>query len=177
MKSKELIEKYAQRYGHKMFLGFSGGKDSMTILDLSVQTSFNGLIIHNPKKDTHPETIKFIYEVSHIVPIISIPFEQMDDYIQAKDLKVQIDGSRISEFSRTDKADDFEKDGLQYSRTQLTEVVENGLFGITRIYPILNWQDADVFKYLLNNSILGDKTSKMSKEYIENFELINYMNQ
>lgn len=161
-----MIKEHFEKFGNKMYLAFSGGKDSCVILNMALKINPNILIIHNPKPETHPDTINFIYKISQNHTIINIPSKQTESFIKANGLKCQIDGSRIYEHNRTNKSNDFIKDGKSINRLEMSPVNKCGLFGICHIYPILHWTDNDVYQYLLDNSI------PVSKEYF--YELRSY---
>jgi 3'-phosphoadenosine 5'-phosphosulfate sulfotransferase (PAPS reductase)/FAD synthetase len=135
------------------YIAFSGGKDSVVILDILDSIAPNLPIIHNPKMNTHKETIRFIYEVSLTRNIFHIPISNMDNFIKNKGFNCQIDGTRISEFNRIEKSNDFTTQGKSVSREHLPLFIDNGLFGIKHIYPIYDLKDEDVYSYIKSNNI------------------------
>ena len=160
MKELDLIRDYYSKYGSKMFVATSGGKDSTVILDLALRVNPNITIIHNPKPVTHPDTVQFLYELSQKLEVFYIPSSYMPNFIKRNHLKCQIDGTRISEFNRTDKSSDIIINGQTVSRTEMTNHGE-GIWGLENIYPIYDWTDEDVFQYCRDNKL------PLSKEYTE----------
>lgn len=160
MKELDLIQKYYDKFGSKMFVATSGGKDSTVILDLALKVNEFITIIHNPKPETHPDTVQFLYELSQKIEVFYIPSKYMPEFINRNKLKCQIDGTRISEFNRTDKSSDIIINGQIVSRTEMTNHGE-GIWGLENIYPIYDWTDNDVFQYCRDNKLT------LSKEYTE----------
>ena len=109
------------------------------------------MIIHTPKfggvsNAVHPDTVKFVYELNETV--LHLPSHCGREGI-ASQFITQIDGTRIAENDRTDgRSTSFVRNGIDVSRTELTEYVANGLFGLNFIYPIFDWTDAEVWSYI-----------------------------
>ena len=142
------------------YVGHSGGKDSVTICNL-VDTTLPGndlLRIHTPKPEaTHPDTVTFLYALHK--PVLYCPAEEHSRI----GVRVQIDGTRIFEHDRRDgRSTDVMIDGRSMSREHLPLYVKHGLFGLSFIYPIYDWTDADVWAYIVANNI------PFSKEYLTN---------
>lgn len=137
-----------------MFIGHSGGKDSILVTYLA-DLAFGEdelPIIHNPKptgveNQVHPETQKFLYRQAATRPFLYSP--SIPDWF-----KVQIDGTRIVEWTREDgRSVDIIKDGQSVSRKDMTLYMEHGLFDRSFIYPIFDWQDIDVWAAIYRYSI------------------------
>lgn len=130
-----------------MYLGHSGGKDSVLVTYLADEAFGREAIptIHNTKPDgvenaVHPLTQKFLYGMDRTITYMplgaSLPQE----------LSVQIDGTRIAEWNREDgRSVDVIKNGQSVSRTELELYMRNGLFGRNFIYPIYDWSDIEVW--------------------------------
>jgi 3'-phosphoadenosine 5'-phosphosulfate sulfotransferase (PAPS reductase)/FAD synthetase len=148
-----LIKKYAKIYPQDIFLGHSGGKDSCVIQHLALTALNTQLpILHNPKGDTHPDTIAFLYKISKTTQVINVPSGLMQSVI-GKSKMCQIDGTRRDEHSRDDRSTDLIIAGKNISRKDMPSVVENGIFGMTIIYPIYDWTDKEVWTYIKENDI------------------------
>ena len=137
-----------------MYVGHSGGKDSVLVTYLADQAFGEEELptIHNTKPDgvenaVHPLTQKFLYGMARTITYMplgaSLPPE----------LTTQIDGTRISEWNREDgRSVDVIKNGQSVSRKELELYMQNGLFGRNFVYPIYDWSDVEVWAaiYSLN---------------------------
>jgi len=148
-----------------VYLAFSGGKDSMVLFDAVTRWYPDVPIIHNPKKETHNLTKKFMYKLSIKNNIYNVPLANMNKIIEMNGFTTQIDGTRRSEFTRTEKSNDVVIGGVSVSRENMPDTVVNGLFGINHIYPIIGWEDEDVYNYIRSYDV------DYSMEYVENGEL------
>ena len=134
-----------QPFGEEgLYLGHSGGKDSVVIQWLAHTIWPTLLVVHTPKSTgrnaTHPLTKDFLYRRSF--PVLYLPSDAESPLV----LTTQIDGTRISEFDRTDgRSTDVVIDGVSTSREFLQPYVRNGLFERNYIYPIYDWKDVDVW--------------------------------
>lgn len=137
------------------FVGTSGGKDSGVILDMTLTAMRlisvpveQLVIVHNPKpKDTHPLTLAHLYRLTAHRQVIFVPPAQMSTFIAQTGLLLEVDGTRRSEFDRADKSTNYISKGVSFSREHMPAYVEDGLFGLNLLYPIIEWSDADVFAY------------------------------
>jgi 3'-phosphoadenosine 5'-phosphosulfate sulfotransferase (PAPS reductase)/FAD synthetase len=137
-----------------LFLGHSGGKDSILVTYLAdLAFGFEEIpIIHNPKptgveNQVHPLTQEFLYRLAAKRNILYSP--TIPEWF-----KVQIDGTRIVEWTREDgRSVDIIKDGQSVSRKDMTLYMEHGLFDRSFIYPIFDWQDVEVWAAIYRYSI------------------------
>ena len=144
----------------RAFVGTSFGKDSLTITELArevmAERGYGDIpLVHNPKAApaTHPETMTFAYYYCIENAVQFIPGSQMIDFINNNGFVLQVDGTRRAEFSRTDKSNDFIKDGKSVNRTEIEPYIENGIFGLNIVFPILDWEDHHVFEFLASRDI------------------------
>jgi len=159
--------------------GHSGGKDSVVIDDLIRRSNYEpAYIVHNVKPllgtsgdpvaaltEMHPLTLEFLYtDVCMKRTITFMHSSRMSDWLLCVNVKCQIDGSRLCEFSRSGKSSQFIMNGVSTSRSEMTEYVKNGIFGLNMSYPIYDWSDDDVFEYIHENGL------NISKEYDVNGE-------
>lgn len=173
-----------EKFGNKVFLGHSGGKDSCVIHHLVKTLTRDPIIVHNVKPmlsevesdpiakltAMHPSTLEFLYStVARKHHVDFMPAIMMENFVKNKGLLCQIDGARVAEANRPGKSSNFIKNGINVNRKELTPFVENGMFGLSVCYPIYDWSDDDVFDYLVENRI------EVSDEYIENGELMEYL--
>ena len=146
----------------RLYVGHSGGKDSCVVLHLMKQIDPEVKVVHTPKLQDKmlPETLEyFYYSMCQANVVYIVPFEHMDNFIIRNNLMMQIDGSRRDECDRTDRSDDFVKGGENVNRKDLPQFVEEGLFGVPQLYPIYDWTDDEVWRYIKENNI------QVSKEY------------
>lgn len=150
------IQTAYNRWGDGLFLGHSGGKDSCVIFHLTQQV-FQPLVIHNPKSETHEETVKFLYGLDY--PVLYLPVTQMEWYIRQRALGCQIDGSREAESTRQGKSTTVIQQGQERLRKGMSWTTEDGVFGLAVVYPIYDWTDQEVWEYIKQNQL------PVSKEY------------
>lgn len=135
-----------------LYVGHSGGKDSVVVRDLvdaiERDHAFTIPTVHNTKpagvkNEVHPLTREFLYGLPRVITYC--PLDSHKDL----NLKVQIDGTRRSEFDRSNgRAVDVVIDGEQVSRIDMPVYIPNGLFGQSFIYPIVDWTDVEVWAYI-----------------------------
>lgn len=133
-----------------IYLGTSGGKDSVAINHLMSKTDYSiQFSLHtNKPNDTHPLTVTFLYTRKY--PILYVP-KGID---LPKYLKTQIDGTRASEYNREDgRSTDVVVGGILVSRNNMPLFVRNGLFGLNFVFPIFDWTDEEVWAYIFSNNI------------------------
>jgi 3'-phosphoadenosine 5'-phosphosulfate sulfotransferase (PAPS reductase)/FAD synthetase len=140
-------------------IGHSGGKDSVVNHWLVTQLFQEVLpTVHTSKPGgdnaIHPDTLEFLYKLPFPVELWPRAMGSNPKY------RLQFDGSRAAESNRTDRSADFIVDGRAVNRKALSLMVENSMFGMTYVYPMFDWSDAQVwatiFKYHL----------PFSKEYV-----------
>lgn len=140
-----------------LYVGHSGGKDSVLVNYLATEAFGQRTVLHTTKHGvTHPDTVEFLY--SQPFPIIFCPAKCQDEY---PELTTQIDGSRRAEFNRTDgRSTNIVVDGEDVSREHMTMFVRNGLFGLNFVYPIFDWTNEQVW------AAICWKQLQVSKEYL-----------
>lgn len=165
-----------------IFVGHSGGKDSVVITHLASQVFDKPLLLHTPKllesdnltpeeklTQVYQSTLNFLYSnVAQKYSMLFLPKQDMQTWIKRLHLQVQIDGSRCYETSRQNKSSTYEVEGKLISREDLTVFNNNGLFGLKILYPIYDWTDVDVWRYIIDNKL------EFSEEYLENGEYKKY---
>lgn len=145
--------------GHHVYVGHSGGKDSCVVYHLASRLYPDIDLLHTPKPNIHPATKDFVFELAQEKTMFFVPSSNMLFFTLRMGFRVQIDGTREFEHTRTDKSSTHIVDGVDVTRKGMKPVVQNGIFGLTLAYPIYDWTDADVFQYINENKI------KLSKEY------------
>jgi len=124
-------------------IGHSGGKDSVVTHWLVSQVFPNLPVVHTNKPGgdnaIHPDTLDFLYRQPFPIELWPRALGTNFKY------KTQFDGSRISEFSRVDRSADFVSGGRDVNRQHLDLVVPDSMFGMTFVFPIYDWSDADVW--------------------------------
>lgn len=149
---------------NNIYVAHSGGKDSVVVHHLARQVFGDAVkVIHTPKisgfNRVHPDTVAFLYEVAANYGMYMVPSGTMKEFLLSSDLFVQVDGTRRDEAERTDRSSNVIIDGEDISRTHMTWFTENSLFGQQCVFPIYDWSDEDVWKYIEDFSI------PYSKEY------------
>jgi 3'-phosphoadenosine 5'-phosphosulfate sulfotransferase (PAPS reductase)/FAD synthetase len=155
----ERIRKALNKFGTSLYLGHSGGKDSAVIYHLATKVYFDITVVHNPKPDVHSDTILYLYELAQNRPVHFVPSVKMPQTISLYGWRCQIDGTRIAEYTRTDRSTDLIVDGQSVSRETMTESVDAGIYGLSMLYPIYDWTDEEVWEYIKLSNI------PVSKEY------------
>lgn len=137
-------------------IGHSGGKDSVVnhwlvskVIDLPV--------VHTSKPGgdnaIHPDTLMFLYQLPFSVELWPRALGMNPKY------RLQFDGSRASEYDRTDRSANFIRDGQSVNRKELPLIVPNSMFGMTFVFPMYDWSDADVWAAMFHYHL------PFSKEY------------
>lgn len=148
----------------QVYVAHSGGKDSVVVHKLARLAYGNDVaVIHTPKIEgfnkVHPDTIDFLYEQSANYGMTYVPGNRMHDYLLHNDLTIQVDGTRADEADRVDRSADVVVDGNIVSRTEMNWFTRYGLFGQACVFPIYDWSDEDVWKFIDEYQI------PFSKEY------------
>lgn len=147
------LEKIAPKFSvtnQQIYVAHSGGKDSVVIHYLAKQVFGDQIrVIHTPKiggfNKTHPDTVKFLYEVAAQNGMEMVPGNRMKQHLLDTGLAVQIDGTRTDEADRTNRSSNVIIDGKDVSRTEMDWYTDNGLFGQHCVFPIYDWSDDDVW--------------------------------
>jgi len=131
-----------------MYVGHSGGKDSVLVRFIADQIDPDIPTMHNPKpagqeNAVHPLTQNFLYGLTR--PILYAGLD--DNSLKNRDgATTQIDGTRIAEHDRDDgRSIDVVIDGKVVSRKELQMYIHNGLFGINFLHPIFDWSNEEVW--------------------------------
>lgn len=142
---------------NKAYVGHSGGKDSIVVrwlADLAEQKA--GIVIptvHSTKppgvpNEVHELTRLFLYQQDRVITYAPL------DKLNTLGYSVQIDGTRRAEFDRTNgRAVDVVIDGQQVNREHMPMYIPNGLFGLSFIYPIVDWSDLEVWSVIYQHQI------------------------
>lgn len=128
-------------------IGHSGGKDSVVNHWLVSKTEAYEMhklpVVHTSKPGgdnaIHPATLEFLYQLPFAVELWPRALGMNPKY------HLQFDGSRASEYDRTDRSANFIRDGQSVNRAELPLVVPNSMFGMTFVFPMYDWSDADVW--------------------------------
>src|SRR6185369_2879620 len=132
-----VIEQALQLHGHKVFCGYSGGKDSKVVLHLARRIEPNILAVHSE----HPNEK---CDLKSGVVIVKSPKENFKELMKYADLEVQLDGTNWFE---DDKKVIYNKEEIE-RRNIPHEYNPYGVFGLKIYYPILTWTVSDVWHYV-----------------------------
>jgi len=144
------------------YVGHSGGKDSILVRYIADRMTPGMMTIHTPKpkgvrNEVHPATKEFLYSLDR--PVLYVP-EHCD--IKHMGYRIQIDGTRAAEADRRDGRDvGLIVEGKEVSRKETPLYLENGLLGLSFIYPIYDWSDVEVWAAIFAHNI------PVSPEYYE----------
>ena len=143
--SRLTAAKLAERVpNYQWCIGHSGGKDSVVNHWLVMQAFQEPIpVVHTSKPGgdnaIHPKTLEFLYKLPFPVELWPRAMGSNTKY------RLQFDGSRQSEHNRTDRSADFVVAGQQVNRKNLELVVPNSMFGMTYVFPMFDWTDAQVW--------------------------------
>lgn len=122
---------------NRIYVAYSGGKDSETVLRLTRQIYPNVVVIHNGHKGEHVE------DTEGVIFVKEPKADNVPQFLKTVNLTTQIDGTRQDE----DKTVIF--DGIEIHRRDMPgEWTENGVWGLKISYPIWDWTDEDVLAFL-----------------------------
>jgi len=143
-----------ERNTNDLYLGFSGGKDSVVIYDLALRAGIKFTAVYSNTTIDPPGTISFIRKHYPSVQILQ-PLESFYDLVRRKGLptrqtrfcceylkeraaigRTSIVGVRSSESHK--------REGRDYTHCD----TRKNMKGAKYIYPIYDWQDDDVWNYI-----------------------------
>lgn len=146
-----------------VYVGHSGGKDSVVVHHLAMKAYGNVPVVHTPKitgfNAVHPDTIDFLYQLSATHGLYIVPGSKFKEFLDDHNLDTQVDGTRRDECDRLDRSADVVIDGKTISREEMPVFTVGGVFGQSSIFPIVDWSDDDVWEYIRQEGIA------VSKEY------------
>jgi len=147
-----------------VYVGHSGGKDSVIVHHLAKKAFGHFVpVVHSPKIEgfnkVHEATIDFLYELAFNHGLNMVPGSRMREFLVDRGLDTQVDGTRRDENDRVDRSADVVIDGETVNREQMPRITHNGLFGQTSVFPIVDWSEEDVWKYI------GQAGLAVSEEY------------
>lgn len=143
---------------HGLYVGHSGGKDSVLVrwlVDNALGTHVP--TVHTPKpkgikNEVHPLTREFLYNIGRHMHYIPDGCIETPEY--AATFVTQVDGTRAAEASRRDGRDvGLIIGGQEVSRAECPLYLEKGLFGKQYVYPIYDWSDLEVWTAILAKHI------------------------
>lgn len=143
----------SDRFGSGLYLAHSGGKDSCIIYELTRMANVTLPIVHSVKADTHPATFALVERLQASNTVHFIYAGNEEEFLKAKGLTCQVDGTRRDECTRTEKSDNYVEDGKTLNRQNMPDFVENGLFGVSLVYPIVDWLEHDVWAFIREHNI------------------------
>jgi len=136
LEAKEVIKTALAKHGNKVYLAYSGGKDSQAVLKLAKSVRQDIIVIHNEHEG---EDIK----EKNGVLVVKKPKTQVPKFLEMVKLEAQIDGTR------KDEDDMVVVDGELIHRSKLQSAhIINGLFGLEVYLPLLNFTEEEVYDYL-----------------------------
>lgn len=122
---------------NRMYVAYSGGKDSEAVLRLTRSVYPCVTVIHNGHKGEKVENTEGVLFVKEPKA------ENVPKFLSTVNVTSQIDGTRKYE----DKTVIF--DGVEIHRRDMPNgYTTNGVWGLEVFFPIWDWTDEDVFEYL-----------------------------
>lgn len=164
----ELIETFVVNNSQRIYCATSGGKDSAVIMHLTSMVYPDCLFIHNPKSETHSNTVEYLYKLGDRYNILYCKGSDMPLIIKKYGFLGQIDGTKRCEWNREGKSTDVIINGESVSRKIMdnNHWINSGIWGIQNLYPILEWSDEKVFEYCKERNI------PLSKEYGDEYGFV-----
>jgi 3'-phosphoadenosine 5'-phosphosulfate sulfotransferase (PAPS reductase)/FAD synthetase len=135
--AKRIIQNAIDIHGHKIYVSYSGGKDSKALVKLTKEVYGNNLlIIHNGHVGEKVED-------THGILVVKKPKENVQEFLKLVELEAQLDGTRRDE----DKTVMF--DGKEIHRSEMpTFWTGQGVFGLTVYFPFMDWTEEEIYEYL-----------------------------
>jgi 3'-phosphoadenosine 5'-phosphosulfate sulfotransferase (PAPS reductase)/FAD synthetase len=139
----ERIRRAQENWGHRIYVAYSGGKDSKAVWLLAKLADRDITVIHNQ----HPGETAPGFGVLHVLPPKAVTVPQ---FLASVDLRCQIDGTRRDE----DKTVIF--DGKEIHRSLMpTYQTDNGVFGLAMVFPLWDWTEVEVLEFLEFSPLFG----------------------
>jgi len=144
-----VIDTALKKYGHKVFCGYSGGKDSKVVLHLARSIEPNIIAVHSQHENEK-------CDLKSGVVIVKSPKENFKELMKYADLEVQLDGTNWFE---DDKKVIYDK--VEIERKDIPhEYNPYGVFGLKVYYPILSWKVDEVWAYIRKYKIMSEEEIK-----------------
>jgi len=164
-KAKKLLHSALVKHGNKIFVAYSGGKDSKVILHLAQQAAApmraTVISIHN----SHPDEK---CDLPNGCVIIKEPKSNFVEFLKYVEVTAQIDGTRTDEEEKTVI---FNSEVIPRKDIP-NEFNPKGVFGLEIYYPILYWTEKEVWNYIKQHELMTEeeiKNYKPSQPYKEIF--------
>jgi len=135
--AKNIIKEAFEKHKNKIYVSYSGGKDSKALVKLSKEVyGKNLLIIHNGHIGERVEN-------EHGILIVKKPKDNVKEFLKYVELEAQLDGTRRDE----DKTVIF--DGIEIHRSVMPGFYTNdGVFELQVYFPFYDWTEEEIFTYL-----------------------------
>lgn len=160
------IHQAFEKHKDGLYIGHSGGKDSSVVYHLASKVLARPFVVHTTKELAHEdksyptvpyEDHTFLYELAQTQPILMAPLPAMPKVIEVFNLTCQIDGTRRDESERHNRSSTYFCNGQDLPRENMPDAIDNGLFGLSFVYPIFDWTTSEVWEYIrLNNIKVSD---------------------
>ncbi|MBA3045045.1 MAG: hypothetical protein FP824_02385 [Euryarchaeota archaeon] len=165
-KESEAISRILELNDRKLAVSFSGGKDSLVVLDLAVRTGITNVVFSDTSME-FPETLEYVREVSLFygldIKIVTAPVTlyEMIEYIGVPSRRLRwccevLKFGPISRYAIENNIEGFIT-GLRKKESNRRKnykfIDNNPMVPVSQINPILEWDDSDVWEYIATNRL------------------------
>ena len=135
--AKTLIRKAIKKHGNRLYVGFSGGKDSRALLKMAREINPNILVIHNE------HTGENINKEKGVLVVKAPKKKNVPKFLKYVKLTAQLDGTRKDE-------DDYVMiNGKDIHRSKMkSNYTKNGVWGLEVYFPLFNFTEEEIYEYL-----------------------------
>jgi phosphoadenosine phosphosulfate reductase len=144
-------------------ISFSGGKDSIVLLDLALKTGLNFNFIYGNTTIDPPGHISFI---RHNFPMVEISHPKISfyDIIEKYGLPTRFRRNCcfiLKEYIGKEsncyeglRIDEGQKRGARLKLLKIPSTCDTRVKNKTHVYPLLNWSSKDIWNYIHNNGLI-----------------------
>jgi len=167
--AKHIIRRSSEVFGHKLAVAFSGGKDSLVALHLTLQTLGSNIkVIYNHTTVEFPETIKYVKQIAkewNFELLISKPKKPFLESVKENGWATHENRWCCRPYKEEPAYELMIKEGIEaeITGTYRTESIYRRYLRpimspkknpkITRIHPIFDWNDVEVWMYIRGNNL------------------------
>lgn len=167
--AKHIIKRSFEVFGRNLAVAFSGGKDSLVVLHLTLQTVGNNIkVIYNHTTVEFPETIKYVKQLAEEWGFELLMTRPKKPFLEAvKEMGWATHKNRwcCRPYKEGPAYELMNREGIEaeITGTYRTESIYRRYLRpimppkkdpkITRIHPIFDWNDVEVWTYIKENNL------------------------